>query len=957
VLSPQPTPADRPELFLTAFYGIGGVGKSALGAKAREMAAEHKPVVLVTVDFDTSGWTVDSPFVAVAGELVRAFLEHGIPAPFSTVLVTLHSLNSMPSSEGAGKQAQEMGLELLDKGAELSQGVPGLGLLLKLGKWMYDRAQRKEVEMATRDLGLWPVERGGRIDLIDLEQKIAVALFEDLRTFLSKDNRHVRVLLDGFERLQSHERKGDAQIRLQELLGYCAASPDRLAFDRLRVIVLSREELRWDALYDEPDWRLHWRQHLLNGLAEPDAREYLGRWQHWFLGNKQEAVALALANAEDDILRASDESVSGEHAFSPFYLTLAVELVERSAIGARPADLGKTPAELQDRFLRYLGRAECRALMVLSLAGVFDEALFDWLSEQRVIEFGVHSFHTALRQDHSYFQTAGPTTWRFQRLFEKALRSRWTGDEAVRQECRSIIKRLLDYYAAPLLQTAERDWTDKEVNAWSSGMEIITAQGLEAGLLDYDEWENLTLNNPWSSKSYKCASARLSFLRRVLAVQENLKGPEHSDTLTSVNNLAGLFYAKGDWTNAEPLYRRGLEASERALGPEHPDTLTSVNNLASVLSAKGDSEAAEPLYRRALEACERVLGPEHPATLTSVNNLASVLNAKGDWVAAERLYRRGLEACELVLGPEHPNTLTSLSNLAFLLNTKGDFAGAEPLSRRALEVRERVLGPEHPDTLTSLNNLAGIFYAKRDWTNAEPLLRRALEVRERTLGPEHPDTIKIANNLASLSYAKGDWTRAELLLRRALDACERVLGPEHPDTLTSLNNLASVLKAKGDSAAAEPLLRRALEVRERVLGLEHPDTLTSVNNLASVLNAKGDSAAAERLYRRALEACERVLGPEHPATLTSVINLASVFIANGDSTAAESLLSRALQVRERVLGPEHPDTLTSLINMASFFYTKEDWTSAEPLLRRALEVRERTLVVHFINTLTCFRLY
>ncbi len=58
------------------------------------------------------------------------------------------------------------------------------------------------------------------------------------------------------------------------------------------------------------------------------------------------------------------------------------------------------------------------------------------------------------------------------------------------------------------------------------------------------------------------------------------------------------------------------------LGPEHPDTLTSVNNLAVLLMSQGDYAGAAPLYRRALEARERVLGPEHPDTLNSVNNLA-----------------------------------------------------------------------------------------------------------------------------------------------------------------------------------------------------------------------------------------------------------------------------------------------------------------------------------------------
>ena len=395
--------------------------------------------------------------------------------------------------------------------------------------------------------------------------------------------------------------------------------------------------------------------------------------------------------------------------------------------------------------------------------------------------------------------------------------------------------------------------------------------------------------------------------------------PEHPDPAPVPRLLNGYamfqLYRNGDYAAAEPLFRRALEATERVLGPEHRDTLGSVNNLAALLESKGDSAAAEPLYRRALEACERVLGPEHPNTLSSVNNLAALLDSKGDYAAAEPLFRRALEARERVLGPEHPDTLSSVNNLAALLDSKGDYAAAEPFYRRALEARERDLGPEHPDTLSSVNNLAELLRAKGDYAAAEPLFRRALEARERVLGPEHPDTLISVNNLAGLLDSKGDYAAAEPLYRRALEAQERVLGPEHPDTLISVNNLAALLRAKGDYAAAEPLYRRALEARERVLGPEHPDTFLSVNNLAELLQSKGDSAAAEPLYRRALEAFERVLGPEHPDTLSSVNNLGMLHFAKGEFAEAEALVRRAAETLERLLGPEHPNAVTMRKNL------------------------------------------
>ena len=47
---------------------------------------------------------------------------------------------------------------------------------------------------------------------------------------------------------------------------------------------------------------------------------------------------------------------------------------------------------------------------------------------------------------------------------------------------------------------------------------------------------------------------------------------------------------------AEPLYRLALEQQQRVLGPEHPDTIWSINNLAACIYTKGrwaGSDAAE----------------------------------------------------------------------------------------------------------------------------------------------------------------------------------------------------------------------------------------------------------------------------------------------------------------------------------------------------------------------------
>ena len=131
---------------------------------------------------------------------------------------------------------------------------------------------------------------------------------------------------------------------------------------------------------------------------------------------------------------------------------------------------------------------------------------------------------------------------------------------------------------------------------------------------------------------------------------------------------------------------------------ESVEVATSLNNLAELLHAKGDYAAARPFYERALQIREATRGSQHPDTALSLHNLAAMMQTQGDYLAAQPLYERALEIHEVTRGPQHPDTATSLHNLALLLYAQGDYATACPLYERALTIREAALGHQHPDT-------------------------------------------------------------------------------------------------------------------------------------------------------------------------------------------------------------------------------------------------------------------
>ncbi len=65
-----------------------------------------------------------------------------------------------------------------------------------------------------------------------------------------------------------------------------------------------------------------------------------------------------------------------------------------------------------------------------------------------------------------------------------------------------------------------------------------------------------------------------------------------------MNNLATLYYAQGQYVQAESLLKRALAIDEKALDPNHPDVARDRNNLAALYRARKRGKEAETLERR-----------------------------------------------------------------------------------------------------------------------------------------------------------------------------------------------------------------------------------------------------------------------------------------------------------------------------------------------------------------------
>ena len=343
-----------------------------------------------------------------------------------------------------------------------------------------------------------------------------------------------------------------------------------------------------------------------------------------------------------------------------------------------------------------------------------------------------------------------------------------------------------------LVYTSMRNWLTLK-HEWSSRNEKSLRQ--VANIFPWPQHENRAIWLMYLPHA-QCITATFNDrLSRTKEIEEALWG--------LLYNLGGCSWIKGQYREAEALYRQTRQLTEKVLGPEHPATLASIMGLASSLCQQGKYVEAEALHRQTRQLTEKVLGPEHPATLASIMGLASSLCQQGKYVEAEALHRQTRQLKEKVLGPEHPATLASIMGLASSLCQQGKYVEAEALHRQTRQLKEKVLGPEHPATLASIMGLAISLCQQGKYVEAEALHRQTRQLKEKVLGQEHPATLASIMGLAISLCQQGKYVEAEALHRQTRRLKEKVLGPEHPDTLASITGLAISLYQQGKYAEAD----------------------------------------------------------------------------------------------------------------------------------------------------------
>jgi tetratricopeptide (TPR) repeat protein len=192
-----------------------------------------------------------------------------------------------------------------------------------------------------------------------------------------------------------------------------------------------------------------------------------------------------------------------------------------------------------------------------------------------------------------------------------------------------------------------------------------------------------------------------------------------------MGNLAGGYKDAGQLDKALPLYEETLRLMKAKLGPDHPDTLQSMNNLAGGYKDAGQLAKALPLYEEAARGVEERRFQHEHARRIIPNTIRAYEQAK-QFEQAASWRQKWLAHLKATAGADSPAYAGELAKHGLSSLEHQQWTDAKKLLRECLAIREKK-EPEAWTTFNAQSLLGGALLGQKKYADAEPLLVKGYE--------------------------------------------------------------------------------------------------------------------------------------------------------------------------------------------------------------------------------------
>ena len=895
-----------------SYYGIGGIGKSALLKKLIDeiQEAKNKPKV-VSFDFNTSQDT-RTVLESLKNQLIQ---NYNFEFPLFEIGLYIYARKI-----GENMDAPEI-KSFIDRSPKLKFMLEAVGIVPAVS------FIPSLIKIADKGVAfIRNLLRNHKHELINIENLDPTELFEHLTYLFSQDltdnlkdeKDPLVIMFDTYEKLVNEmlsvgePLNNDLWIRGDN--GLIQNTP------KVLWVIAGREKLKWDTF--DTDWKDSLDTHILGNLSKQDSISFL----------KDSGIKnIELCN-----------DLYGLTQGTPVYLDLCIDryyyVVEK---GKQPKieDFGKNIYTLIERFARYMDDSKKDIVYILCCLGTWNDEILLEIAPLVFPNFSLTAYEKV--KNFSFITKSNNNTYTIHQIVSESLYQNCPFEMKKRIEscvlefCKKKIagSRLfspkyafyINWLVKYALQTFKDDhelkrffisYLEQPLKDLSKSGQINIVNILFNPLLErVDSSKNTSfqalilncyayfLDNAGLYKNASETSKKAVDLSVSISGKNNLETIEYQ--LTHAINLAHAGLYQESYNICKHVY----EERKRILGNEHLDTISAMKLLANSLNKLGRYKEALPLQDKALEIRKRELGEIHPGTIEAMNDLAGTYEDLGQYDKAIEIYKTILPIQNNILGEDHPDTITIVNNLAICLNKLMRTTEALSLRKAILKKRQKVLGEDHPETIAAMHNLACSYNDLEMHEEALPLREKVLANWKENLGENHPYTIQALKNLTLSLNKLGRYDEALSLAKKAYLKCKVALGDNHAFTFSALNHIVFSYYLNGKYKEGMPYLKQLKQLID-IGSITNPrDIIAYEKNIAHYYAKLGDHESALSLINDFIEKANKFY-PDSKRILADCYDVASKILTEaGNHNEATLYAIKNIELRKNIQKESHVEVI------------------------------------------------
>jgi tetratricopeptide (TPR) repeat protein len=137
---------------------------------------------------------------------------------------------------------------------------------------------------------------------------------------------------------------------------------------------------------------------------------------------------------------------------------------------------------------------------------------------------------------------------------------------------------------------------------------------------------------------------------QTLEIEKRVLGPDHLDTLKSMNCVGRFYRSLGKLVEAETIFGEAVRLHRGRKSPNPKALAGGLATLGHLLLAQNKYAGAEPLLRECLETWQKV-EPDNSQSFNARSLLGAALSGQKRFEAAEALLLEGYEGLKRLRGP------------------------------------------------------------------------------------------------------------------------------------------------------------------------------------------------------------------------------------------------------------------------------------------------------------------